>query len=279
MMNCPLCQSVSATVFKAKGFFVRDCVACQHRFAEVSADENHAAQIYDDAYFTGGGAGYADYLAEGEMLRARGANYAKILSRYTETGKMLDVGAAAGFILKGFVENGWRGVGLEPNARMARFGGEHLGLEITAGDLESFQTAEKFRLISMIQVVAHFHQPRRAFQNAFDLLEPRGFLLIETWNRASLTARVFGRNWHEYSPPSVLQWFSRRGLNEFLSGIGLAEIAAGRPPKKISGAHARSLLKYRLGEKLSPLLKIIPDKINFPYPAEDLFWAIYQKKN
>ncbi len=130
----------------------------------------------------------------------------------------------------------------------------------------------------MIQVVANFHEPRKAFQNAADLLEPNGFLLVETWNRASLTARIFGRNWHEYSPPSVLQWFSREGLSGFLAEeFGFKEIAVGRPSKKISGEHAKSLLKYRLGEKFSPLLKIVPDKINFPYPAEDLFWAIYQK--
>lgn len=277
-MNCPLCQSSSKTIFEAKGFSVRDCDDCRHRFAEVPADANHAAQIYDDAYFTGGGAGYADYVADGAMLRARGDFYAKIVSKYAAPGALLDVGAAAGFILKGFVENGWCGTGIEPNARMAKFGGEHLDLKILPGDFESFESAEKFRLISMIQVVAHFHDPRRAFRNAFDLLEPNGFLLIETWNRASLTARIFGKNWHEYSPPSVLQWFSARGLDEFLREFGFVKIAAGRPSKKIGGAHAKSLLKYRLGEKFDFLLKIIPDRMNFPYPAEDLFWALYRKK-
>jgi SAM-dependent methyltransferase len=277
-MKCPLCQSESKFVFEAKGFPVRDCTECGHRFAEVLTNENHVSQIYDDSYFTGGGAGYSDYLAEGEMLRRRGGDYAKILSEYTETGKMLDVGAAAGFVLKGFVEKGWSGVGIEPNLQMAKFGAENLNLEILNGDLENFQKAEKFDLISMIQVVAHFHEPRRAFQNAADLLEPNGFLLVETWNRASLTARIFGRNWHEYSPPSVLQWFSRKGLSGFLiEEFGFKELAVGRPSKKISGEHAKSLLKYRLGEKFSALLKIVPDKINFPYPAEDLFWAIYQK--
>ena len=277
-MKCPLCQSESNFVFEAKGFPVRDCAVCRHRFAEVVAGENHTAQTYDDSYFTGGGAGYSDYLAEGEMLCKRGGDYAKILSKYTETGTMLDVGAAAGFILKGFVENGWRGIGIEPNRRMAKFGGESLNLQILNGDLENFQTGQKFNLISMIQVVAHFHNPSRAFQNAFDLLEPNGFLFVETWNRESLTARMFGKSWHEYSPPSVLQWFSREGLSRFLAEeFSFKEIAAGRPSKKISGEHAKSLLKYRLGEKFSPLLKIVPDRINLPYPAEDLFWAIYQK--
>ncbi len=276
-MKCPLCQSDSKFAFDAKGFALRDCVKCFHRFAEIAADEQHVAEIYDDSYFSGGGAGYADYLAESEMLKNRGRMYAKVLEKFApEKGKVLDVGAAAGFILQGFVDEGWCGSGVEPNAEMAKTGREKFGLDISQGSLESFKTDEKFDLISMIQVAAHFYNPRTAFQKAADLLNENGFLLIETWNRASLSARVFGKNWHEYSPPSVLQWFSEKGLTEFLNDFGFEKIARGRPSKKISGAHAKSLLKYRLGDNF--LLKLIPDKLNFPYPSEDLFWAIYRKR-
>ena len=275
-MNCPLCQSESKFAFEAKGFALRDCVKCSHRFAEIAADETHVAEIYDDSYFSGGGAGYSDYLAEAEMLKNRGRMYAKILEKIApEKGQILDVGAAAGFILQGFVERGWRGSGLEPNAEMAKTGREKFGFSISQGSLETLETDEKFDLISMIQVAAHFYNPRTAFQKASELLNENGFLLIETWNRESFSARIFGKNWHEYSPPSVLQWFSENGLTEFLKDFGFEKIARGRPSKKISGAHAKSLLKYRLGENF--LLKLIPDKFNFPYPSEDLFWAIYRK--
>ena len=159
---------------------------------------------------------------------------------------------------------------------MAKFGSEKLGLDVRQGSLESFKTDEKFDLISMIQVVAHFYDPRTAFETAANLLKEDGLLLIESWNRESFSARIFGKNWHEYSPPSVLQWFSLNGLTKFLKEFGFEKLAHGRPSKKISGEHAKSLLKYRLGD--NPLLKLIPSKINFPYPSEDLFWALYQKK-
>ncbi len=276
-MNCPLCNSESKFAFAAKGFGLRDCVKCSHRFAAISANETHVTEIYDDDYFSGGGAGYADYLQEGAMLEKRGQMYAKVVEKHSKKhGKMLDVGAAAGFLLKGFVSENWSGIGLEPNAAMAKFGREKLNLEIKQGSLEAFEANEKFDLISMIQVAAHFYQPRKAFEKAFDLLNENGFLLIETWNRESISARVFGKNWHEYSPPSVLQWFSEKGLTGFLSEVGFEKVTRGRPSKKISGAHAKSLLKYRLGSNF--LLKLIPDKMNFPYPSEDLFWALYRKK-
>ena len=276
-MNCPLCRSESKFTFEAKGFALRDCAECGHRFTAVSADERHVADTYGDLYFSGGGAGYSDYLAEAEMLRGRGRMYAGKLEKITpEKGAMLDVGAAAGFILQGFIDQGWHGTGLEPNAKMAEIGRENYNLDIRQGSLESFESNEKFDLISMIQVAAHFYAPAEAFRKAHDLLNKNGLLLIETWNRASLSARIFGVNWHEYSPPSVLQFYTEKGLTDFLQTISFQKIAGGKPSKKISGAHAKSLIKYRLGDNF--LLKLIPEKFNFPYPSEDLFWAVYQKR-
>ena len=274
MMSCPLCNAVSEFAFVAKGFDVLDCTSCGHRFAALAADELHVATVYADEYFTGGGAGYTDYTAEGEMLRGRGRNYATRLTAHLKPGRMLDIGAAAGYILEGFLDSGWSGCGLEPNAAMAALGRER-GVDVRQGSLELSTFDEQFDLVSMIQVAAHFYDPRTAFDKAFELLNPGGLLLVETWDRGSISARVFGKNWHEYSPPSVLNWWTKDGLTTFLSHIGFTHIDGGRPSKKISGGHVRSLLKYRIGDNF--LLKLIPKKVNFPYPSEDLFWALYKK--
>jgi SAM-dependent methyltransferase len=274
MMPCPLCSSTSEFAFVAKGINVLDCRECGHRFAGISADEQHVATVYGDDYFTGGGAGYSDYSAEAEMLRNRGRDYASKLARHTQPGRILDVGAAAGYILEGFADEGWSGTGLEPNAAMAAAASDR-GVDVRQGSLESFSSDEKFNLVSMIQVAAHFYDPRGAFEKAREMLLPGGYLLIETWDRGSISARAFGKHWHEYSPPSVLHWWTKDGLDTFLGKTGFTGIDGGRPSKKISGSHVRSLLKYRLGDNF--LLKLIPERVNFPYPSEDLFWALYRK--
>ncbi|HEY2847456.1 MAG TPA: class I SAM-dependent methyltransferase [Pyrinomonadaceae bacterium] len=274
MMSCPLCNSSSEFAFVAKGIDVLDCTACGHRFAGITAGEQHVASVYADDYFTGGGAGYSDYSSESEMLRRRGQDYATKIAKHASPGRILDVGAAAGYILDGFIDKGWSGLGLEPNAAMASLGRER-SVDVRQGSLESFSADEQFDLVSMVQVAAHFYDPRTAFEKARKLLKPDGLLLIETWDRGSISARIFGRNWHEYSPPSVLNWWSKDGLDKFLTHLDLTRIDGGRPSKKISGGHVRSLLKYRLGDNF--LLKLIPERLNFPYPSEDLFWALYKK--
>lgn len=280
-MKCPLCNSDSKRVFEVKDYWIRDCVECSHRFTELAAANNHVEKIYDDSYFNGGGAGYTDYLQEAEILRQRGNWYGKLLAKYTNKGKVLDVGSAAGFILKGMTETGWQGVGIEPNESMAEFGRKNLGVEILNTSVEKYASKEKFDLVTMIQVMAHFVEPKEVFRNVSGTLKANGHLLIETWNRRSLSEKIFGTKWHEYSPPSVLQFFSDEGIEKLAKEQGFERVAIGRPSKWISGSHAKSLIAYKFGEKslITKLSKIVPDRLNFPYPSEDLFWVLYKKKN
>ena len=275
-MDCPLCESPSNFVFPAKGINVRDCDVCDHRFAQLDPDEDHVKSVYDDGYFKGGGAGYPDYSAEADLLIKRGRMYADRIKQYTAPGKMLDVGAACGYVLRGFLDRGWKGIGLEPNEAMVRIAREKTRLAVLQGTLESLVSEGTFDLITMIQVVGHFYDPAKAFRIAHGLLNDGGLMLIEAWNRESFSARVFGKRWHEYSPPSVRQWYSTDSLTGLLESIGFERIAGGRPPKHISGGHAKSLLKYHVGK--TRLFDIIPDKVTIPYPAGDLFWQLYRKR-
>ncbi|NNE65549.1 MAG: class I SAM-dependent methyltransferase [Pyrinomonadaceae bacterium] len=276
IVNCPLCDGASHVAFKKEGHEIFDCGDCGHRFANAGQAQEHVSEVYGDTYFYGGGAGYSDYLAEEEMLKARGIEYARLIERSLDTkGVLLDIGAAAGCIMQWFSDSGWRCVGLEPNASMVGTGIERFGSDLRQGILEDFESEERFDLITMIQVAGHFYDPVKSFTNALELLKPGGHLLVETWDSESRLARLFGRNWHEYSPPSVLHWWSERRLTEFLKELGFKKIDGGRPSKRISGEHARSLLEYKLGNWAA--LRLIPKRLSIPYPSEDLFWALYTK--
>lgn len=269
--------------FKVNDYNVLECEVCGHQSADLPVITSHVDAIYTDEYFFGGGAGYTDYLTESDLLIDHGRRYAKILSRYTKPGLMLDVGAAAGFLLQGFVDQGWKGVGIEPNARMAEHARSQLGIDVDVGSFETFQADKRFDLITMIQVIGHFVDVQKAFEVAYKHLAASGFILVESWDRESWTARLFGKRWHEYSPPSVVHWFSKDGLKQLGARYGLKTIAIGRPGKWLNGSHARSLLKHKLGSggrgrSLSLLTPLIPSRLPIPYPSEDLFWILFQKE-
>jgi SAM-dependent methyltransferase len=282
-MLCPICQHTSEVKFTAHGYGIRDCDGCGHRFADLATSPQQIENVYSDQYFHGGGAGYPDYVGEARLLRKHGRWYGKRLKQYLQPGTMLDIGAAAGFVLQGFVDCGWQGDGIEPNAKMAAYARNELKLKVQAGALESLNTNKTYDLVSMIQVIAHFADLRQALQVAANATKPRGYWLIETWNKDSFAARLFSQNWHEYSPPSVLHWFAPTTLKTLAAQCGFAEIARGRPSKWINGGHAKSLVQYKLqsvpmGKQAGKLLNVLPEYLPLPYLADDLFWMLLQKK-
>jgi SAM-dependent methyltransferase len=280
--SCAICSADTERLFTKNNLWIRQCVACGHQQAEIQNISDHVDRVYGDDYFFGAPDGYPNYLDEAELLVDRGRWYARQLSQFTRPGTVLDVGAAAGFVLQGYVESGWSGVGLEPNERMAAHARDELGIEVIPATLETWKGRRQFDLVSMIQVIAHFVSPKHAFEIASECLVPQGLLVVEMWDRKSLPARIFGKAWHEYNPPSVLHWFSEEGLRDLAAASGFGLIARGRPPKQISGSHARhTLYEQFAGGKLdtfaSNALGLIPDDLVLPYPSLDLRWLLFQK--
>lgn len=279
--NCPVCDRATSRVLCVRSDFgIRACPACGHRFAEWTPPDNHVETVYGDSYFFGGGAGYPDYLSAGNLLREHGRRYARRIRRYASPGRMLDVGAASGFLCDGFRSEGWQPEALEPNQTMAAYGRDKLKLVYHEGSLENFRSEGQYDLVSMIQVLGHFKDLRQSLQNAADLTRDGGFWLVETWNNRSLTARVFGKYWHEYNPPSVLNYFSRRSLELLANQFGFSRVAGGHPGKSITWRHARSLLDNQVPLAwFHRITGLIPESTVLPYPSEDLLWILFQKQN
>ena len=281
---CPLCGGESHAGFVKTGIAIRTCRECGHYFAVSPRPAEHVKSVYSDRYFTGGGAGYRDYVRDADLLRRRGNWYAQQIAPWISGGQMIDIGAAAGFLLQGFCDFGWQGQGIEPNASMADFARQTLGVSIQTSTWEEAPLRPAaYDLVVAIQVVSHFMDPLRAVLKMADSLRPHGYCLVETWDRASWTARVCGRRWHEYSPPSVLHWFSQESLHDWMGRWGFQHVAGGRPRKWISGQHAKSLLEHQFAAGgparwLRACWAWVPDRWVLPYPAEDLFWALYQKR-
>jgi SAM-dependent methyltransferase len=282
-MNCTVCNSNNTELrFLKDGYRILHCIDCTHVFTDFTPTLTEVNQIYSDDYFFKGGAGYEDYTLEKDMLIKRGEYYATKISRLITPGKVLDVGAAAGFILKGFINKGWQGIGIEPNNSMAEYGKKELGINIKRGTIETVELEDEFDLVILIQVMAHIYDLHNSMKRINSFLKPGGHVLIETWNKDSLTARLFGKYWHEYSPPGTLNYFSKKTLNQLMLRYDFIKVAEGTPKKSIHSKHAKSLIKHKLLESkglrwAASLTSLIPGNMILPYPSEDLFWVLYKK--
>jgi 2-polyprenyl-3-methyl-5-hydroxy-6-metoxy-1,4-benzoquinol methylase len=267
-------------VKEINGFELFECRICHHRFAKVDNHTNHTEKYYNDAYFfEGQHGGYPGYFLEKKILINRGIQYASLLKKSgIEPGFVLDVGGAAGFILKGFIEEGWDGILLEPNQSMVTYARDELGLHVFQGTLDKFESEKVFDCILMIQVISHLYDMEKNITKVKELLKENGTLVIETWDRNSLTARILGWKWHEYCPPTVLHWFAKSDLIHYLQNKGFHVQKKGRLLKKIKAKHAKSILQKRFKCKfIHKIISLITDDLTFTYPSEDLFYIILKK--
>lgn len=276
------CRQHSSLLFTKNGYDILECTDCHHQFCIIDKDEvTHLAEVYADSYFFDGKDGYPDYLNEKEIIIRHGTFYAKLIEKYVHPGSMLDVGAAAGFIMQGFKDHGWVCNGIEPNKRMVEYCVNKLKINSLQGNIENYTVEKQYDLVTLIQVIGHFYDLDKALQNISGSLKKDGLLLVECWDRNSIMARLLGKNWHEYSPPSVIHWFTQKTLDAKIRDYGFIPIRRGRPEKKISLKHAISLLsgKYSFFRALSrPVEKILGSRdIFLMYPPVDVFYALYKK--
>ena len=283
-MRCEICSSPTVSWVTVDGYTFERCPACKYTFLPTVYSRDHALTIFNDRYFTDGGAGYPDYVCDEEIRRDNASHYVEIVSRHCPPGSVLDIGAAAGFLLREFINRGWSGIGLEPNASMARYASTHLGVDVDIGTLEDHNFRRTFDLVTMIQVIMHLYDVRRGLEVAARATAPGGYWLIEAPNAASLTARLLGRHWQEYTPPSVLRLFTPDNLRELVADYGFVPVALGRPQKVVSWGHAQSLLAYKARafhkaprQLLLRASHLLPEAMHVRYHAEDLFWALYRK--
>ena len=240
------CHEEKKELFIKNGCHILECKKCSHRFVEVSEEANHISKVYSDTYFFDGKAGYPNYLDEEEILVSSGRRYAKLISKFTSPGNLLDVGCAAGFIMSGFEEAGWNCYGIEPNETMASFSSNVMNHKVQTANLEEFKADKKFDLVCLIEVIGHFYDLNKAMQNISDMITDGGLVLVESWNMKSTMAKLCGEKWHEYSPPSVLNWLSDSTLSQLFSNAGFQLIELGYSEKRINIKHALSLLNEHL---------------------------------
>lgn len=215
--SCALCGAADSRYWLRKGQWqYLHCAACSAVWLHPLPDDAWAAAYYDGAYFEGGGrGGYRDYLADEAQHLANARARVALASRFgaTPPGLWIDVGCAAGYTLVEARNAGFQVLGVDVSPWAREVARERFGLDVAASlaDMRHEQTGQA-SVLTMFQVLEHLPAPLAALRQARARLRPGGLLVVETWDRASLAARMFGKRWQQITPPSVAWLFDRQSL-------------------------------------------------------------------
>lgn len=227
MTGCSLCGwSDTQPLFTKTGFRYSRCPRCDTASLDPLPAETAAEDLYDLGYFTGGVAGaYDDYERDEPIHRVNARKRLRILEEasLTAPGRLVDVGSAFGFFLDEARSAGWEVFGVDISAAARSTASDRFGME-TFPDLESFAegASAAVDVVTFFQSLEHMVHPVRALERARSVLTPHGGLVIETWNRSSLVARLMSSHWHQVTPPSVVHLFNRRSLAALLERSGFS---------------------------------------------------------
>ena len=174
--SCPFFHSSVRLICSIHTYPVYQCSACDHQFSIPLDVNSHVETVCSDDYFFNGKDGYDHYPDERDLLLETGAFSADILGHHRPPGRLLNVGAAAGYILEGFASAGWEGIGIEPNQTMAALGRQR-GMTIEVMPVERYAPATAFDAITMIQVLSHFLDPQAVIRHCRTMLNPEVYYL------------------------------------------------------------------------------------------------------
>ena len=242
---CGICGSeLSTSWLNRREWNYRACSTCGAVWLDPLPADGWAEAYYDRSYFAGGRqGGYLDYLADEIQHRVNGQARVALASRFgaSPPGMWLDVGCAAGFTLVEAHKAGFSVLGVEPSGWARDVARQRFGLKVARTLREARdEHAGQVDVVSLFQVLEHLRDPIAALRDARACLRPNGLLILETWDRSSRVARLFGRYWQQIAPPSVLWLFDRKSIAHSLARTGF------RPPE-IEPTSKRVNLSWVLG--------------------------------
>jgi SAM-dependent methyltransferase len=268
------------------GYPLHRCATCELVFSARPPRGQKLAELYSAEYFTDGGAGYPDYLADERTHRRQARSYLRKIGKLgIAPGAVLDIGCAAGFFLDEARKQGWSVTGCELSEYAQQHAEQELGLGVARASFldASFAPASgSFDVATMFNVLEHLPDPKKVERKLFEVVSPGGYLVIETWDPHSLFARLLGSRWPTYAPPTVLYCFTRRALGRLFPQDRWSLVSYRPSTKWISAGHGLSLLEYEAGRTpiagiLRALRRSWVGRVDVPYFLGDLALAIFRR--
>lgn len=253
---CPVCGGSDAKpLFTRDGHPIVECRGCGTAFVGTDPATIDFQALYGESYYTGGSdAVFADYVGQEAARRAHARRKLALLRalppRLPRSGRLLDVGCAAGFFLAE-AQAHYEVQGVELSAWSSAYAREHLGLPVITGTLQQAALpAASFDIVTLWDVIEHVADPVPLLAEVARVLRPGGRLVLSTGDWGSAYAREHGANWHLMTPPWHLSFFSRATMRRAGERAGLRHLHCASEGVAGDGTFWRSRPGLLLGRAL-----------------------------
>ena len=293
LRSCIVCDGALRPALRKDGFDLVSCETCGLLMrAELPAREE-LQEIYAPEYFKASAKdpadGYADYLADAERHKETASRRLSLLDRFVPVrGRLLDVGAAAGFFVAEAIRFGWEAEGIDIAPQVVEWGRRELHVPLQVGGVTAVEAPGTFTVVTMWDYIEHSLDPVGELATSNELLADDGLVALSTGDSESLAARLSGSRWHLLTPRHHNFFFGAHTLGRLLERTGFEVVWLGHPGARYSLAHlaykldrgartdgtaavARSFATSRVGRYSLPLnlfdiVTVVARKVRPPLP-------------
>ena len=248
------------------------CPQCGLECISPQPDDPALAAIYDASYF-------AHYQSEIDPQIIRAMKRATYLRQLRRLGlpqsaggpkRLLDCGAATGFLAELAKELGWDAFAIE----ISEFGAKSCEKLLGPGRVYRGQVQDAlfganpeahFEIITMFDFIEHVREPRDVFRWAKQRLHPGGVLLMTTPQAGGFSWRLMGRHWFHYTAREHLWFFSPDSMRILLERSGFTNVEIRPLSKAVTVGYA--LAHYARKSSYSSLFSPPSRALNSVLPA------------
>lgn len=255
--TCIICNSQTHLFSKKNGHEVYKCNFCGLGFTTNLGEQK--GDYHRDS----------EYLSEEKLFKNIFLKRVRVITKFTNTGKVLEVGCSNGLMLSLLKDVGWKVKGVEISKAAAKIA-EERGVIVIRQPFEKVNFKERFDLIIFNHTLEHIKDPLGALEKAKRLLKLKGTLYIDLPNFDSLSANLFKGSWSLLLPSEHLWHFTEKSFVELFQKLGFGIIYVEKTsgiwdvedPKNELFLSLINLKKRFFSQLLSTIPSLIISKLN-----------------
>ena len=217
--------------------------------------------VYEEKYYSARDGSRFPFVVELAIRFLRRLRSTRIGQKHSPGASFLDIGCGRGLIPEFLQKKGFNGEGTQISEIAVKTARKR-GIRIHFGDFRNLDLPKIFQGISLFHVLEHLEHLDSVFRRLADLLEDRGWLIIEIPSLSGIGFRVSGEKWLGLDPEHHRFGFFPPSLIKFVEKYGFALLRQ----DEISLEHG----PFHLGQSIANLA--------FPKRFQNSFFLLLQGK-
>ncbi|MGD0050322.1 MAG: class I SAM-dependent methyltransferase [Vulcanimicrobiaceae bacterium] len=268
---CPICGVPAKVAQRVPPAVYYGCPVCETLFQHPMPTIDQMRSYVEAEYARGV---YNSYVAASDLKALTFATRAQRIAKRVNGGRLLDVGASAGFFVEQALLVGFDAYGVELSSEAVASAAAPIRERLTVGDVNALALEETtpFDVVTAFDLIEHVFDPIAFLAEVRRVARPGALLVITTPDVGHLLRYVLGARWPMFQPMQHTVLFSRRGLRLALTQAGYIDVEIGPATKTLTADYLAgqvdmylpaAVKAYRAASKALPAkLRTAPVNVN-----------------